>query len=183
MMVLSRLLGKKSRIRKSSGQLLSSASQQSRHPAFYSDRGLSDSLDGRFESITLHIALIMRRLKSVQPSGAALAEDLCTALFSSFDHAFREMGTSDVAIARKIRQLGEAYAGRVAAYNDSLSSEDALQSLEAAILRNVFGGDSTRDAAQFAKYTLAADTALAKQSDDAVWNGQINWPDPADILN
>jgi len=46
--------------------------EQARTPAFYTDFGVPDTLDGRFELITLHAGLLIRRLNAEGETGKAV---------------------------------------------------------------------------------------------------------------
>ena len=43
--------------------LFARIAEASRQPAFYLGGGIPDSFEGRFESLTLHIFLVLRRLR------------------------------------------------------------------------------------------------------------------------
>ena len=44
------------------GKLYASAVAQARSPAFYAVMGVHDSMEGRFELFTLHVALLLERV-------------------------------------------------------------------------------------------------------------------------
>ena len=48
---------------RSADALYMSAVEQARQPEFYSNMGVPDTVDGRFDMIALHVFLILRRLK------------------------------------------------------------------------------------------------------------------------
>ena len=56
------ILGKKNSSKKAK-HLYDTALNQSRLEVFYSEYGVPDSVDGRFEMIALHVFLILHRLK------------------------------------------------------------------------------------------------------------------------
>jgi cytochrome b pre-mRNA-processing protein 3 len=137
-----------------------------RAPVLFTDYGLADDLDGRFESITLHAVLLLRRLRQVPPPGPDIAQDLADAIFRHFDRGLREAGVSDIAVPRRMRDLAEAFLGRAKVYNDALDmgGPAGQAALAAALARNVFGGagDGARlaalvgdFAAEFARMPLA----------------------------
>lgn len=130
---------------------------QARHPSFFRDFGVADTIDGRFDLVALHAWLIFGRLHSVGMSG--VAHNLSDAIFVGFDEALRDLGAGDMGLGRKIKQLGEAFNGRVQAYEGAAGEAP----LAAAILRNVYRGDSSRtdDALAIARYAIGAHARLA----------------------
>ena len=43
--------------------------EHARNPAFYRDFGVEDTVDGRFNAITLHAAMLFRRMRLMPPPG------------------------------------------------------------------------------------------------------------------
>ncbi len=129
---------------------------QSRRPEFFCDFGVADTIDGRFDLVALHAWLIFRRLHSA--GLADVAHALSDAIFVGFDEGLRDLGAGDMGMGRKIKQLGEAFNGRIQAY-EAAASETALA---AAILRNVYRGNTDRqsDALSVARYASAAEIRL-----------------------
>jgi cytochrome b pre-mRNA-processing protein 3 len=75
-----------------------------------------------------------------------------------------------------MRQVGEAFYGRQAAYRAALAAPDQ-QALAAALQRNVFAGACEPDAgAQLASYVRAAVRELAAQ--DGLERAVLAFPDP-----
>ena len=83
-----------------------------RRPALYADLGVPDTFDGRFEMVTLHAGLVMRRLMKHSDAGAELAHELADSVFRHFDVALREMGLGDIAVAKRLKRMAEAFYGR-----------------------------------------------------------------------
>ena len=81
-------------------------------PEFYRILGAPDTVDGRFELLTLHIVLLLERLKE-QP---AVRQDLFDTYVSDLDGALREMGVGDLSMGRSMKQLGQVFYGRAAAF-------------------------------------------------------------------
>src|SRR5437764_15482681 len=92
--------------------LYARAVDQSRAPSLYADFGTPDTAEGRFELYSLHVVLLLDRLRG----HGDLAVDVSQVLFDSYvkalDNALREMGVGDLAVGRKMRKLGEAFYGR-----------------------------------------------------------------------
>ena len=73
-----------------------------RAPALFQDLTVPDDLDGRFEMVTLHSGLVLRRLSALGPIGAAISQDLVDYVFQSFEDALREMSIGDAGVANRM---------------------------------------------------------------------------------
>jgi cytochrome b pre-mRNA-processing protein 3 len=109
----------------------------SRAPELYRTAGVPDTVMGRFESLALHMSLALRRLKELPPPADSLAQELVDRFFADLDSALREIGIGDVSVPRKVKKLGQAFYGRLAAYDAALSEDAGAEDLEAALARNV----------------------------------------------
>ena len=108
-----------------------------RAPALYSAMGVPDTVMGRFEALALHVALVLRRLRSLPPPADSLAQELIDRFFADLDSALREIGIGDVSVPKKVKALGQAFYGRAQAYEDALQPDAAAADLEKALCRNV----------------------------------------------
>jgi cytochrome b pre-mRNA-processing protein 3 len=108
-----------------------------RQPLFFTDYGVPDSLDGRFELICLFAFLFLHRLKSERPQSGALSQAFFDMMFADMDRSLRELGTSDLRVGREIRRMAEALYGRIRAYEAGLAGDDVL--LAGALARNLYG--------------------------------------------
>ena len=148
-----------------------------RRPALYEDLGAPDRLDGRFEMLALHAGLALRRLVALGGLADGIAQDLVNSLFLHFDDTLREIGHSDVGVAKRLKAMGGAFYGRNAAYAAALDSR-SRSDLAAALVRNVYGGDvaALPRAAAFADYVFALDAALSVISLETFANGRFRFP-------
>jgi cytochrome b pre-mRNA-processing protein 3 len=144
---------------------------QARRPVFFADFGVPDSIDGRFDMVTLHAWLVLDRLRAADLM--PLAERLRDTIFIGFDEALRDLGAGDMGMGRKIKAMREAFNGRMQAY-DSADGETALA---AAIVRNVFRGNEQRqsEALVIARYALASRIRLAGCDPRS---GELEFADP-----
>ena len=119
------------------GEIVASA----RHTALYTDYGVPDSLEGRYDMMVLHAVLALRRLGEGDVEDRRIAQAVCDRFFTEMDRAFREMGVGDVGVPRRMKSIAELYAGASAAYAMALADTgDAL--LTAALSRNVYEQDT-----------------------------------------
>ena len=81
--------------------LYARAVDQARTPALYADLGAPDTNEGRFEIYTLHVMLLLDRLRG----HSALATEVSQVLFDTYVkalvHALRAMGVGDLGGGRK----------------------------------------------------------------------------------
>lgn len=166
---------------------------QARSPVFYREFQVPDTVNGRFDMVVLHLAVVLHRLRRADPDagseagpGAAeLAQGLFDAFCRDMDGNLREMGIGDLKVPKEMRRIGEAFYGRAAIYDAALAAagDDALV---AAIGRNIYGGTIGRGepdppACRLAGYIRTAVTALAAQDAATLAEAGPRFPDPAAI--
>jgi cytochrome b pre-mRNA-processing protein 3 len=157
-------------------RLYAAAAAQARQPALYTDAGAPDTNEGRFELYTLHVVLVLHRLKGQGAQAAETAQALFDAYAQSLDDALREMGVGDLSVGKKMRRLGEAFYGRVKNYDQALAALPDEAPLTALIGRTVYAEAEAADPAPLARYALAAMTALRDQPLDRVLDADLAWP-------
>jgi len=156
------------------GTLYGAIVAQARNPLFYSAHGVPDTVQGRFEMVVLHAFLMLHRLKEESEERRELGQELFDLLFLDFDRALRELGVADTKVPKKIRQMGEAFYGRVQAYDEGLASDDE-RALRDALARNVLA-DPTGDAAVLAAYVRQAAAAFAARPYESFLAGDLPFP-------
>ena len=157
------------------------AVQAARRPWLYSDAGVPDTLDGRFDVIGLHVALLVRRLHPAPTPGPALAQAVFDAMFSDMDFNLREMGVGELSVGKKVKVMWEAFHGRAKAYDAALASGDR-QALETAIGRNLWRGDAPPEGvASIAEAVLRQDAHLAGLPLDQLARGEARFLDNAEF--
>ncbi|MDQ6702796.1 MAG: ubiquinol-cytochrome c chaperone [Pseudomonadota bacterium] len=156
-----------------SGEIVAAA----RNPILFTMYGIEDSLEGRFESVTLHALLVLRRLNRMDPPAPEIAQDLTDAIFRSFEIALREMGVGDISVPKRMKTIAGAFLGRAAAYDRALRG--GTPDLAAALARNVYDGRKNPD--RLARYVETVNEALVKASLEAFTVGPVPFPEPAAI--
>jgi cytochrome b pre-mRNA-processing protein 3 len=149
---------------------------QARHPSFYAAYGVPDTVNGRFDMIVLHLALLLDRIAAEPGPVRALGQGVFDLFCSDMDDHLREMGVGDLAVPRRMRDLAEAFYGRHAAYRAAIEADDA-EALENALARNVFSGRS-HGAGRLAAYMREAVGRLAAQDAAEVIATRLAWPEP-----
>lgn len=150
---------------------------QARKPFFYTDLGVPDTLDGRFEMIVLHLFLLQHRLLR-EPEHTDFARSLSEVFFQDMDRSIRELGVADTGVSVRIKRMGKAYNGRLQVYEDGLTNPDAMR---AALARNLYGTvnegsveqlDAMRD--YIAREVATLDTVTTED----IVNGRYVWAEP-----
>ncbi|EDP66383.1 CBP3 protein-like protein [alpha proteobacterium BAL199] len=150
--------------------------EQARHPFFYTDYGVADGFEERFELLVLHAHLVIRRLAA--DGRATQAQELFDTLFLDMDRTLRLMGVGDMSVGKRIKDMTRAYYGRTTAYESALADTSA-DALAEALARNVFGDAATTDRSRrLARYVRAAVAGLATQSVEEVFAGGVRFPSP-----
>ena len=111
--------------------------EQARIPHLFEDCGIPDTLDGRFDSLALHAALMIDRLRR-EPDGEVLAQDFFDAMFRHLDLTLRELGVQDLGVGRRIKIMAEGLQGRALAYRTALGG--GATPLGEVLRRNAYGG-------------------------------------------
>ena len=110
---------------------------QARLPVFYRDYGVPDTVNGRFDMIVLHLALLLDRMEAgsepMRTQGQAVFDLFCREM----DGHFREIGISDLKVPKEMKQVGQAFYGRRSVYREALAAPDNRMLAEA-ITRNIY---------------------------------------------
>ena len=152
---------------------------QARLPCFYREYGVPDTVNGRFDLLVLHLALVLDRLadeSQLRELGQALFDHFCT----DIDRNLREMGIGDLSVPKHMQRVGEAFYGRAQAYRAGLA-RDGRQALVEALERNIYrqeGATNRAAAARLAIYMRGTVGELRVQSPSEVLAGRLTMPDP-----
>lgn len=112
--------------------------EASRRPHLYESLGIPDTAEGRFESLTLHAVLVLRRLKALPAPADDVGQSFVDVLFRELDAALRVLGVGDLSVGKRIKKLAQAFYGRAASYEAALAASIG-EALEEALVRNVLG--------------------------------------------
>lgn len=151
----------------------------SRRPALYTDGGVADTVDGRFDLIVLHLCLILERLRR-DPEGSLSRQTetpLLEVFFADMDQALREMGVGDLSVGRRVHDMAGAFFGRVRAYEAALAAHDGgggAEPLLDAIRRNLYRGEERAKAGRWMMaYVLSLRAALAAAAVEDLLAGRL----------
>jgi cytochrome b pre-mRNA-processing protein 3 len=131
---------------------------------FFTAWEVPDTLDGRFETICLHVGLVLRRLQREGGAGRALSQDITDAMIADMDRNLRELGVGDLGVGKRVRAMAEAMLGRTHAYDRALAADASASALGEALKRNLFGTNQAVSPLALAaceRYVREFDAALA----------------------
>ena len=148
---------------------------QARTPALYAGLGAPDTAEGRFELYSLHVYLVLERLKGQGDQAAETAQAMFDTYVKALDDALREMGVGDLSVGKKMRKLGEAFYGRVRSYEEALAALPDTAALEALLARTVFAGQAAPRAAELTAYVVAQREALRSNPLARLLAGEVAW--------
>lgn len=110
---------------------------QVRNEWFYRDLAIADSPFGRFEVMTIHLFLILKRLKQEKTSIAAKVSQEITNLFViDLDESLRDLRLSETKIAKQFNKFIQGFYGRLIAYDTAFDESDGA--LKDVIHRNLY---------------------------------------------
>jgi len=150
---------------------------QSRQLRFYESWQVTDTLDGRFDLIILHVCLVVDRLEphSQDRKVALLIRYLQEVLFDNMDMSLRELGVGDMSVGKKIKIMAEAYYGRKKTYQEIIRSNNGPKDLKDALVRNIYRDQKPDDKTleDFVSYVFRQIECLEKQPYEDLMSGKI----------
>ncbi len=129
------LFGRGKTVKSAAERLYAAVVTRAREPVFFVKFGAPDTMDGRFDLLTLHAWLVLAHLQT-QAAQPALAQAFVDRVFVGFDEALRELGAGDIGMGRRVKKFAAAFYGRLKAYGEAADSE----AMAAALQRNLYRG-------------------------------------------
>jgi cytochrome b pre-mRNA-processing protein 3 len=142
--VLSRIFGLSDDDRAPLRPLWNRVVEIARRPDWYARNGVADSVSGRFDMLTLVLALVLLRMER-EPALAEPAARLTEIFVEDMDGQMRQTGVGDLVVGKRIGSLMGALGGRLGALREALASAAPEAALREVALRNVTldeGGDA-----------------------------------------
>jgi cytochrome b pre-mRNA-processing protein 3 len=157
--------------------LYGSSVTQARAPVLYADWGVPDSLQGRFEMIVLHLALVLRRLRVEGAAGQRLAQTLTETFVVDMDDSMRELTFSDLRVPKEIKRATAALFDRHAAYLAALAGPHDMSLAEALAAQLTYLDPEGRlDARSLSDYVKRCAGALDAEPAAEILAGRLAWP-------
>lgn len=174
MSLLSRLFGKREDALAPVRPLWHRIVEIAREKAWYADYDIADTVPGRFDAITLVLALVLLRMEQDE----ALMEPsvrLTEIFIDDMDGQLRQSGLGDLVVGKHVGRLMGTLGGRLGALREALSQTGEPQGDEAlaqVIARNVTLVDGG-DAAKLVPAVRTLANALAAISSDDLMAARI----------
>jgi cytochrome b pre-mRNA-processing protein 3 len=121
------------------GPLYTAVVAEARRPDWYRGGGVPDTLDGRFDMISLVLSLVLLRLESEDVRGRLPSARLTEKFVSDMDGQLRETGFGDLVVGKQVGFAMGALGGRLGAYRAGAD--------DAALVRNLWRGEAPSDGA------------------------------------
>ena len=169
--------------RRKARELYGAVVTQARQPMFFDGLGVPDTPEGRYETIVLHLFLVLERLRAEGSPGQNLSRRLIEAFVTDMDDSMREMGVGDLTVPKRVKRAAAGFYERSGEYRTALAYP-ATSVLEQALARRVLARNDN-DAATaagaptadlLAAYVRGAATALAAQDGCALLDGHVTFP-------
>jgi cytochrome b pre-mRNA-processing protein 3 len=170
-MILKRIFARKPELSRTLYEAIVAAARRQK---FYLDYGVADTIDGRFDMITLHLFLVLDRLRDGGPATEDFRQQLTDGFFTDMDRSLREMGVGDLSVGKKVRKMAEVFYGRVTAYSAALERKD--NALTDALARNVYADAASPHAAALKNWVKQARAALVGQDEATLMRGEVQFP-------
>jgi cytochrome b pre-mRNA-processing protein 3 len=107
-----------------------------REPRFYTDLGVPDTLEGRFDLLLLHSFLVVNRvLEGAGDESEVFNQALFDATFADMDQMLRTIGIGDMGVPKRMKKMMLAFNGRMHAYDAAVKAGD----LQTPLRNNVYG--------------------------------------------
>lgn len=158
-----------------------------RAPVLFETLGIPDTVMGRFEALSLHVFLFLRRCRgdgALEP----LVQDVVDRVVVDLEASIRELGVGDPSVPKRMRKLTGILYERIAAYDAAFDAEDRPDALRDALAPRAFATEekprrsapaprNLPDAGPLASYVLKVEEAFAAIPADAILAGRFN-PEP-----
>ncbi|WP_260581606.1 ubiquinol-cytochrome C chaperone family protein [Sphingopyxis sp. PET50] len=112
-----------------------------RAPHWYQAGGVPDTLDGRFDMISLMMALVLHRIEA-DPDQTLAGVQLTELFVTDMDGQMRQIGFGDMVVGKQVGRMVGALGGRLGAYR----AADGSDELRTALVRNLWRGNAPADA-------------------------------------
>lgn len=113
------------------------ALSRARSPQFYTENGVPDSFDGRFEMLVLHVFMVMHKMTAGGAQGQEFNQSLFDVMFADMDQTLREMGIGDMGIPKHMKRMMKGFNGRIHTYRECVETDGAIS--EDVLARNLYG--------------------------------------------
>ncbi len=148
----------------------------SRQTAFFTDFGVPDTLDGRFEMLSLHMFIALNGLTDGTDAEVSLAQHVMESFVRDMDASLRDLGVSDLRVPKRMKTLYGSFGGRMAGYR--LARGEGQDALHTALVRNIYSdGGNEAIVVCLGQYVSDALAIVEKTPREELMQGNIDFPD------
>ncbi len=157
-------------------------SNHSRNPVFYRDLFVSDSMTARYEILSIHLYLLLERLKHAD-QGSELSQNLTEVFVRELERAYREIGVRDLSVPKHIKKLIAGFYERCHAYQRAIES-GSEKSLAPSITNYVYAQTDINHALveQFSAYMMNTHKYLATLPIEEIRAANFSFPSPLTLI-
>lgn len=156
--------------------------EHSRVIDFYENYSVEDSLDGRFDLMSVHMAIVLEKLdhhknfKDV-PEFKRILQEI---MFDNLDLTLREIGVGDLGVGKKIKVMAEAFYGRMIAYQNLFSNENKDE-MSNTLKRNLYREKTINEdiLKKMVSYIYQQYELIIKQDIEKILDGHIEFKLPS----
>lgn len=147
-----------------------------RSPVFYEEMDAPDTVIGRFEMITIHLVLYLRRTSASGPAVQGLAQEVLEAFFEDVDHSIRELGIGDTGVPKRMKKFARMFYGRANSYGQALEAADQ-NALAEALSRNIHpdAGAAAPSMQALAEWMMRTAAELQRAGEETLASGQLEF--------
>ena len=156
----------------------------SRHKVFYSKLKVPDTLDGRYDLLTLFSIIFIFSLTKSDKKGIELSQILFDKIFLDLDLSLRELGAGDAGVHIKIKSMISSYLGRQKAYCNCFENNNFIK-LEEHIIKNVYRNviEYTDEPKSLVNYCKKCISKFEKKNIEYFLLNNFNFPKVDDFFN
>lgn len=168
--------------RKVAQTLYANCVQRGREAVFYAGLSVPDTFTGRFEMISLHVGLVINRLRSEGKAGHLQAQALFDEMFLNMELACRQVGIGDLGVPKQIKKMMKALQGRSLHYEEAITQ--GLDAVIEALKKNLYATTETPSPEILrimAKYVTACRENLKVQQFETLARGELSFPPLPDV--
>lgn len=160
--------------------LYDAALAASRAPDFYASHGIPDSIEGRFEMLALHLAVLLDRLGRGGDEARKLSPRLTECFVIDMDDAMRDRGVGDLTVPKKVKKAAAALYDRHRAYGGAISAGNTTEFWRMALETQFaeLAGGGKIDTAALAAYAVRLAPHLEAAQDTDLTAGLVTYPEP-----
>lgn len=143
-----------------------------RHPSWYLEGGVPDTIDGRFDLLSALMALVLIRLEREEERTRAASVLLTETFIEDMEGTVRQIGIGDLMVGTHVGKMVSALGGRLGAFREAKAAGAGFRS---PVERNIFHDSPPSEAAvEFVSARLGRfDEALQEAPIETILKGEL----------